>query len=193
MSLCLWSLMHFSWLLASFLLCCIRKESAFSCPEDTPKNYQSIICIPRREWESKSLTKLPSLASSIFPLDASVMVSNCFYVRLSLLIARLLRGNRVMDSTLACCADGLGWIPAIDKSNMQYSDVFSPSQYKVVGKRNGARHYLHDLALPLSMNNNNNITSHAIYWPDPLLASKWIHLVDPLLTLPCIDDDNPCL
>ena len=50
------------------------------------------------------------------------------------------RGNGVMDNALACCAGGLGSIPAVGKSNMQYSDGFSPSLYKVVGERNGARH-----------------------------------------------------
>ena len=44
-------------------------------------------------------------------------------------IAKLLRGNRVMNSALACCADSPGLIPAIGKSNVQYSDGFHPSWY----------------------------------------------------------------
>ena len=42
-----------------------------------------------------------------------------------------------MDSALACCAGGPGLIPAVGKSNvcLQYSDGFSPSQFKVVGKK----------------------------------------------------------
>ena len=38
-----------------------------------------------------------------------------------------------MDSAHYCYTGGLGSIPAADKSNVQYSDVFSPSRYKVVG------------------------------------------------------------
>ena len=70
-----------------------------------------------------------------------------------------------MDSALACCAGGPGLNPVVGKSNVQYSDGFSPSWYKVVGERNGARHYMCDLVPPCSINNNNNntITSHAIY------------------------------
>ena len=37
------------------------------------------------------------------------------------------RGNGVMDSTLACCTGSPGLIPAIGKSNEHYSDVFSLS------------------------------------------------------------------
>ena len=43
-----------------------------------------------------------------------------------------------MDSALACCAGGPGSIPAIGKSNVQDSNGFSPSWYKVVGQENGA-------------------------------------------------------
>ena len=69
-----------------------------------------------------------------------------------------------MDGALACCADRPGSIPAGSKSNVQYSDGFSTSRYKVVDERNGARHNLRDLAPPRSINfNNNNITSNAIY------------------------------
>ena len=39
----------------------------------------------------------------------------------------------------------------------------SPSRYKIVGERKGARHYLHAPASPCSINNKNNITSLAIY------------------------------
>ena len=47
------------------------------------------------------------------------------------------RGNGIIDRALACCAAGLGSIPAVGKSNvcLQYSDGFSPSRYKVVGKK----------------------------------------------------------
>ena len=49
------------------------------------------------------------------------------------------RGNGVMDSELADCACSPGSIPpAISKSNMHYSNGFSPSRYKVVGQENGA-------------------------------------------------------
>ena len=65
-----------------------------------------------------------------------------------------------MDSALACCAGGPGLIPTVGKSNVQYSDGFSPSWYKVVGDRTGARHFVRDLASPCSI--NNNITSHAM-------------------------------
>ena len=61
------------------------------------------------------------------------------------------RGNGVMDCTLACCAGGLGSIPAVSKSNVQYSDGFSSSQCKVVGEINEARYYLRDLASPCSI------------------------------------------
>ena len=43
-----------------------------------------------------------------------------------------------MDSALACCTGGLGSIPAVGKSNVQYSKGFSPSWYQVVGQENGA-------------------------------------------------------
>ena len=67
-------------------------------------------------------------------------------------------GNGVIDSALTRCEwfDSCRW-------QKQYSDGFSPSQYKVVGERNGARHYLRDLASPCSINYDNNITRHAIY------------------------------
>ena len=60
---------------------------------------------------------------------------------LSISLGKVPRGNAVMDSSLASCKSGPGSIPAIGKSNMQYSDGFSPSQYKVVGEINGARQY----------------------------------------------------
>ena len=41
----------------------------------------------------------------------------------------MLRGNGVMDSALACCTGSPGSIPAVGKSNAQYSDGFSPSRY----------------------------------------------------------------
>ena len=44
-----------------------------------------------------------------------------------------------MDCALASCAGGPGLIPADGKSN---SDGFSPSLYKEVGERNGARHVI---------------------------------------------------
>ena len=45
-------------------------------------------------------------------------------------------GNGVMDSALACCAGGPGSIPTngIFWVELQYSDDFSPSRSKVVGK-----------------------------------------------------------
>ena len=36
------------------------------------------------------------------------------------------RGNGVMDSTLACCTGSPGLIPAFGKSNEHYSDVILP-------------------------------------------------------------------
>ena len=33
--------------------------------------------------------------------------------------------TRLMDSALACCAGGPGWIPAIGIVELQYSDDFS--------------------------------------------------------------------
>ena len=46
--------------------------------------------------------------------------------------------NGVMHSALTSCVGGPGSIPYVGKSNVQYSDGFSPSRYKVVGERNGA-------------------------------------------------------
>ena len=43
------------------------------------------------------------------------------------------RGNGVMDLALAYCAGGLGSISAIGKS--KYSNVFSPSRPKAVGRK----------------------------------------------------------
>ena len=62
-----------------------------------------------------------------------------------------------MDSTLACCAGGLGLIPAVGKSikMCKKSGGFSPSRHKVVGHKNGAKHNnLRDLASPLKSSKN---------------------------------------
>ena len=47
------------------------------------------------------------------------------------------KGNGVMDSALACCAGSPGSIPAVGKSNVQYSDGFSLSVKGGRLKRNG--------------------------------------------------------
>ena len=63
-----------------------------------------------------------------------------------------------MDSALAWCPDSLVLIPAVGKSKKSAIHRWlSPSRYKVIGERNGARHYLSDLASAFSIININII------------------------------------
>ena len=45
------------------------------------------------------------------------------------------RSNGVLVCALACCAGGLGLIPAVGKSSVQYSAVFLPCQHNLVEKK----------------------------------------------------------
>ena len=68
---------------------------------------------------------------------SALALDNSFDRILSISLGKVPRGNGVMDSSLACCAGGPGSIPAIGKSNVccNFQMVFSPSRFKVVGKK----------------------------------------------------------
>ena len=73
----------------------------------------------------------------------------------------LWRDNGVLHSALACCA-GFDFCHRQKQNKMQYSDGFSSLSVYGGGERNGAIHYLRDLAPPCSFNATNNNVSHAI-------------------------------
>ena len=66
----------------------------------------------------------------------SVLNSHGFKFRIGLDASTLnkYRGNGVMDSALAFCAGSPGLNPVIVKSDVKYSDAFSPNWYKLVGQ-----------------------------------------------------------
>ena len=96
-----------------------------------------------------------------------------------------------MDSTLAWWAGGPGSIPAISKKQcVPYSYGFSPSRYKVAGKK---WTLTRDLTSPCCIYNN-NITSYAFYgrtwckceqWKKQYIIVKWNSLVQHVLQFWC--------
>ena len=79
-----------------------------------------------------------------------------------------------MDNALACSAGRLGSIPAVGKvKKVHYYDGFSPSQRKVVGDWNGARHNQHYLASGACSFNTNHIAGHTINGRTRYKCKEW--------------------
>ena len=89
------------------------------------------------KWQLVFIASRIALCQHCHVLSRGIMhlLSQHLIVKLGLAVPR---GNVVINSTLDCCAGGPGSIPAVGQSNVQYSDGFSPSWYKLVGERNGA-------------------------------------------------------